>query len=224
MFCVGGTNQRTRPQSSKYLRGDRATNHGGAFAARESTQLIGTFKTRAETSVLGSLVLTFSSRAKTRRGPALWGVLTVPPPAPAPSGERVCSSGVCVCVLISGSHLPLAVLRPPLELDVPVVCVHLGAVSDGHGHRAEQVQTRRTVRHLGTQEDFTAVQSLDTKHRVRDKPDQRLSTWRRCFITFATLFRMNELRRVTTDQRLQPPVNGQTTRRRKTRRNNAAAH
>lgn len=69
------------------------------------------------------------------------------------------------------SHLPFAVLGSPLELDVPVLGVYLGTVSDSHGHRGEKVQAWRTVRHLWAQEDFTAVQCLDTKRHTHTHRD-----------------------------------------------------
>lgn len=76
------------------------------------------------------------------------------------------------CTVLEGhspcsSHLPFAVLGSPLELDVPVLGVHLCTVGDGHGHRAEEIQARRSVCYLWAQEDFTAVQCLDTKNTQR---------------------------------------------------------
>lgn len=60
-------------------------------------------------------------------------------------------------------YLPFAVLSSPFQLDVPILHVHLGTVSDAHGHRAEEVQTRGAVSHLWTQQNVTFVQFLDTK-------------------------------------------------------------
>lgn len=73
----------------------------------------------------------------------------------------------CVSVCVCAPYLPFAVLSSPFQQDVPVLHVHLGTVSDAHGHRAEEVQTRGAVRHLWTQQDVTFVQFLDTKTQQR---------------------------------------------------------
>lgn len=75
----------------------------------------------------------------------------------------------CTVLDRANAHLPFAVLRFPLELDVPVLGVYFGAVGDGHSHWAEEVQARRTVRHFWAQENFTAFQCLDTKHTMTGK-------------------------------------------------------
>lgn len=55
------------------------------------------------------------------------------------------------------AYLPLPLLRPPLEVDAPVLGVGVGAVGDGQGTRGVHCQLGGPTAHLGPQQHLGAL-------------------------------------------------------------------